>query len=222
MKTGVKVGVIGSGEVARALTLGFAATGHPVMLSNREKPSDELVLWTKAQGDLVQGGSFSEAARFGETIVIATLGLATEQAIKKAGLDHFTDKVVMDATNPLDFSKGFPPLLAGQVGDSGGERIQRLLTKSQVVKVFNTVGNKVMFKPRFEGGRPDMFICGDDSAAKRHCTHILDSFGWNAVDVGGINSCHYLEAMAMIWILSATFAQPQRWDQAFKMLKHTG
>lgn len=221
MKSGFKVGVIGSGDVARALTLGFAGTGHPTMLSNREKPSEDLIQWAKGQGNLVQCGSFAQAAAFGDLIVLATLGLATEQAIKKAGLDHFVDKTVLDATNPLDFTQGFPPVLAGQVGDSGGERIQRLLARSEVVKVFNTVGNQVMFKPRFEGGRPDMFICGDHSMAKGQCTAILDSFGWNAVDVGGMGSCHYLESMAMIWILSASMAKPQRWDQAFKMLKRS-
>ena len=215
-----KVGILGSGEVARSLAIGFANLGHSVMVSNRDKPQPETLQWSKAVSQTIQVGSFAEASHFGDLVVLATLGLATEQAIKKAGLDSFNQKIVLDTTNPLDFSQGFPPVLAGTVGDSGGERIQRLLVQSKVVKVFNTVGNKVMFKPHFAAGRPDMFICGDDESAKAEVVRLLDSFGWNAVNVGTMGSAHYLEAMDMVWILSASFSQPQRWDQAFKMLQH--
>jgi predicted dinucleotide-binding enzyme len=216
-----KVGILGSGEVARSLAIGFATLGHHVMLSNRDKPQPELLNWAQRTSPLIQAGSFMDAAAFGELLVLATYGLATEQAIRRGGIEHFDQKLVLDTTNPLDFSSGFPPTLAGGVGDSGGERIQRLLSQSKVVKVFNTVGNKIMFKPQFVGGRPDMFICGDSIDAKIEVVDLLDGFGWNAVDVGAMDSAHYLEAMAMVWILSASYAKPQRWEQAFKMLQRT-
>jgi predicted dinucleotide-binding enzyme len=134
-----------------------------------------------------------------------------------AGVDHFAGKVVVDATNPLDMSGGGSPTLVGGLGSSGGELNQRALPGAFVVKAFNSVGNANFYKPAFPGGPPDMFLCGDDAKAKKQVARICRDFGWNPIDVGGVGLSHYLEAAAMIWIITA-FAGGH-WNQAFKLLR---
>jgi predicted dinucleotide-binding enzyme len=134
-----------------------------------------------------------------------------------AGPENFRGKLVLDTTNPLDFSGGMPPKLVGGLGDSLGEKIQRALPGAHVVKAFNTVGNALMFRPDLPGGPPDMFVCGDDGQAKKTAAGICREFGWGVVDVGGIGSSHYLEAMCMVWVISGALSGG--WTQAFKMLK---
>ena len=213
----MNVGVLGSGDVGRALGRGFLALGHRVMLGSREPENPKAAAWAKGAGAGASHGTFAAAAQFGEVGVLATLGVATEDAIRIAGPEHFRGKLVMDVTNPLDFSKGAPPRLAGGVGDSGGERQQRLLPLAQVVKVFNTVGHQLMFRPDLPGGPPSMFICGDDAPAKTRVAAICRDFGWEAVDVGGIAAAHYLEAMCMVWVLAGVASH--NWNNAFKFLR---
>lgn len=134
-----------------------------------------------------------------------------------AEVDSFKGKVIIDATNPLDMSGGLPPKLLGGIGTSSGELNQRALPGAFVVKVFNTVGNAHFYKPEFPGGPPDMFLCGDDGKAKEHVSRICKDFGWNPIDVGGIAVSHYLEATAMIWIITAFTGG--HWNQAFKLLR---
>src|SRR5207302_5011243 len=124
--------------------------------------------------------------RFGDLVVVATAWSGTENALQLAGADSFAGKVVIDATNPIDASHGMPPRLALGHTDSGGEQVQRWLPRARVVKAFNSVGNPHMFKPEFPGGPPDMFIAGNDAEAKKTVTEILTAFGWNTIDVGGI------------------------------------
>jgi len=213
----MNVGVLGSGDVGKALGQGFLTLGHRVMMGAREPNSAGAVGWTEAAGRNASHGTFTQAAQFGDVVVLATLGVATENAIRLAGPDHFRGKLVLDATNPLDFSKGMPPALVGGVGDSGGERHQRLLPDAHVVKAFNTVGHGLMFRPQLPGGAPDMFICGDDAAAKKRAAEICKNFGWGVVDVGGIGAAHYLEAMCLVWVLASVNAG--NWNQAFKLLR---
>jgi len=211
------VGVLGSGDVGKALGRGFLVLGHRVMIGSREPTNAAAAAWANAQGALASHGTFAHAAQFGEVVVLATLGVATEHAIRAAGPESFSGKIVLDATNPLDFSKGMPPLLVGGLGDSGGERHQRLLPGAHVVKAFNTVGNALMFRPQLPGGPPDMFICGNDAAAKRTVGEICRDFGWGVVDVGGIDAAHYLEAMCLVWVLAAVHSKD--WNRAFKFLR---
>ena len=125
--------------------------------------------------------------------------------------------MVIDVTNPLDFSKGLPPSLAVGHMDSGGEQVQRLIPAAHVVKAFNTVGAAHMFRPEFPGGPPDMFICGNEASAKGKVTELLQQFGWNTIDLGGIKSSRYLEPLCLVWVLFAI--QTGGWNHAFKMLK---
>jgi predicted dinucleotide-binding enzyme len=122
-----RVGVLGTGEVGRRLALGFASRGHAVMIGSRDPDKPELREWLAGEGVGIQSATFAETAAHGELLVLAVLGTAAEQVIADAGTEKFSDKVVIDAMNPLDFSDGFPPKLASSGEDSLGERVQRAL-----------------------------------------------------------------------------------------------
>jgi predicted dinucleotide-binding enzyme len=213
----MNVGILGTGDVGRALGRGFAALGHDVRLGARDAKNPKALAWAAETGERASTGTFADAASFGDVIALATLGVANAQVIEAAGVEAFDGKVVIDATNPLDFSGGLPPRLAISGSDSGGERVQRLLPRARVVKAFNTVGNALMFRPTFPGGPPDMFICGNSDEAKAQVAAILTDFGWGVADAGGIESSRYLEAMCMVWVLTAM--RTGTWNQAFKLLK---
>jgi len=208
----MKIGILGSGDVATSLAHGFLSRGHEVMLGTRD--AAKLADWqTEHAGARV--GSFAQSAAFGEIVVLATLGTATESAIEQAGPQNFGGKVVIDATNPLNFDNGIH--LAIGFNDSEGELVQRTLPMSKVVKAFNTVGNQYFVDPQFAGGPPTMFIAGNDDGAKREVAKIIESFGWESADLGGIESSRYLEAMCMAWL--AYGAQSGTWHHAFKLLR---
>ncbi len=211
----VRVGILGSGDVGRALAAGFAGLGHDVKIGSRDP--QKLADWAEQAGPRVSTGTFAEAASFGDILILATLGVATEDAIRLAGVDAFDGKVVIDTTNPLDFSKGMPPTLSVGHTDSLGEVIQRLLPRARVVKAFNTVGNALMVNPQLPGGPPDMFLCGNDEDAKKIVTQICKHFGWGVVDIGGIEGARYLEPMCLVWVLHG--ARTGQWMHAFKLLR---
>jgi len=215
----MRIGILGTGDVGKALGKAFAELGHEVKMGSREAKNEKALAWAKETGSNASTGTFADAAAFGDLVVLATLGVANENALTMAGRDRFRGKVVIDATNPLDFSKGVPPTLAVAGNDSGGERVQKLLPDARVVKAFNTVGSLHMFRPGFPGGPPDMFVCGNDAEAKKHVASILEDFGWGVVDVGGIESSRYLEAMCLVWVLFAFSSTPPTWNHAFKMLR---
>ncbi len=210
----VRVGVLGSGDVGKVLAAGFASLGHEVKIGSRDP--EKLREWASSSTRL-SAGTFADAAQFGDILVLALLGSATADAIQLAGLDAFDNKVVIDATNPLDFSKGMPPTLFVGTTDSLGEQIQRLVPKARVVKAFNTVGNAHMINPQFPGGPPDMFLCGNDADAKKIVSQICKEFGWGVVDIGGIDASRYLEPMCMTWVLYGV--RNSSWNHAFKLLR---
>jgi predicted dinucleotide-binding enzyme len=213
----MNVGILGTGDVGRAIGRGFVALGHAVKMGARDARNEKALAWAREGGTNASVGTFGDASSFGDIVVLATLGIANESAIAMAGPESLRGKVLIDTTNPLDFSGGMPPRLAVSGNDSGGEQVQRLVPDAQVVKAFNTVGNGVMFRPDFPGGRPDMFVCGNQDEAKKKVGTILADFGWGVVDVGGIESSRYLEAMCMVWVLSSIHGGHR--NQAFKMLR---
>ena len=209
----LKVGVLGSGDVGKVLAAGFASFGHDVKIGSREP--EKLAEWARGAGKGVANVTFEEAARFGDVIVLATLGQGTENAIRLAGTKNFAGKVVIDATNPLDFSTGMPQLYIGHK-DSLGEQVQRWVPDAKVVKAFNTVGNAHMIRPQFPGGPPDMFIGGNDEGAKRTVADVCEQFGWGVIDLGGIDGARLLEPMCMVWVIHGL--RTKSWNHAFKML----
>jgi predicted dinucleotide-binding enzyme len=210
----MKVRILGSSDVAKSLAAGFLKEGREVMLGSREP--GKLASWVHESGKGSSSGTFSEAAKFGELVVVAVHGTKAVEALQLAGVESCENKVVIDATNPLNKS-GALPTLVGVLGTSGGELIQSALPRAFVVKAFSSVGHAHFYKPQFAGGPPDMFLCGDDFKAKEQVSVICKDFGWNPIDVGGIALSHYLEAAAMIWIITAFTGG--HWNQAFKLLR---
>jgi 8-hydroxy-5-deazaflavin:NADPH oxidoreductase len=212
-----RVGVLGSGEVGRRLASGFASRGHSVMIGSREPGKPELGEWLSGEGAGIEAGTFAQTVSHGELLALAVLGTAAEQVIADAGPSDFSGKVVIDATNPLDFSGGFPPKLAISGEDSLGERVQRALPDAKVVKAFNTIGNPYFVDPSFREGQPTMLIAGDDEDAKRTVGDVLAEFGWpDPVDLGGIEGARELEAICIAWVkIGGTRGA---WDHGFKLL----
>ena len=214
----MKVGILGTGDVGRALGKGFITLGHEVKLGGREATSEKAAAWAKEMGPQASTGTFADTAAFGEIVVLSTPGNVYEAVLKAAGPERLSGKLLIDTTNPLEFAKGRPPRLSVGHTDSGGEQVQRTVPGARVVKAFNIVGNESMFRPDFPGGPPDMLICGNDADAKQRVTALLYDFGWPVVaDVGGIESSRYLEALCMTWVLygAATGAR----NHALKFLR---
>jgi predicted dinucleotide-binding enzyme len=211
----MKIGILGTGDVGRALGSGFVKHGHEVKIGSREAGNEKAEAWRRQAGYRASTGTFAEAAAFGEVVVVATLWSGTENALRLAGHENLAGKTVIDTTNPLDFSTGAPRLAVG-FDTSSGEQIQAWVPGAHVVKAFNMVGNAHMVDPQFPGGPPDMFIAGNDSGAKQTVTEILKDFGWGVVDLGGIESSRYLEPLAMVWILH--YFQTRNGNHAFKLL----
>jgi predicted dinucleotide-binding enzyme len=212
-----KIGILGTGVVGTALATGFATLGHEVRMGARSAGHEKALQWVATSAGEGSEGTFADAAKFGDIIVMATLGVANPEVVKAAGPTHFAGKIVIDATNPLDFSGGFPLDLAIKGNDSGGETLQRLLPKAKVVKAFNIVTSALMFRPELPGGPPDMLIAGDDAEAKKAVTKILVEFGWpRTIDVGGIKAARWLEAMCIVWVLAC--GASGNWRQAFRLI----
>ena len=202
-----RIGILGSGDVGRALGEGFARHGWDVVVGTRnpEKLEDWLAEVEGTVGadgtdtGTVAVGSFAEAAAHGDVTVLAVRGEAAEEVLDLAEPENLAGTLVLDASNPLDFSVSPPGLLYGGT-DSLGERVQAKLPEAHVVKCFNTVPNARMVDPEFEQGTPPMLICGDDAAAKERTEGILVELGWpGALDVGDVTAARYLEALVPLW-----------------------
>lgn len=192
------VGILGSGDVAQALGRGFAKYDWEVKLGTRSP--EKLQAWVTETEGVVSVGSFSDASSFGDVVVLSVRGEAAEDVLELAGPKYFDGKLVLDTTNPLDFTQEGPPNLLFGGTDSLGERVQATLSEARVVKCFNTVSNVQMIDPEFEDETPPMMICGNDDDAKERTNDILVEFGWPGVlDVGPIESSRYLEALVPLW-----------------------
>jgi predicted dinucleotide-binding enzyme len=210
----MNVGIIGSGEVGQRLGDGFIELGHHVMIGSRDP--GKLAAWAGRHKARASASTFAQAAEFGDVIAIATLWAGTKGAIEMAGPKNFAGKAVIDVTNPLDFSS-MPPKLAVGCTDSAGETVQRLLPEAKVVKAFNIVGNPHMVHPKFEEGKPTMFICGNDEGAKKTVADVVTAFGWDCIDIGGIEGSRLLEPLAMLWM--AYYFRTNTGNHAFKLLR---
>jgi 8-hydroxy-5-deazaflavin:NADPH oxidoreductase len=213
----MRIAVLGTGDVGRVLGKGLARLGHEVKMGSRDANNPKANAWAAEAGPSASVGDFAEAARFAEMAVLATLWSGTENALRFAGAENLAGKVLIDATNPLIFTPGAPPALAVGHRDSGGEQVQRWVPRARVVKAFNIVGNAHMVNPQFPGGPPDMFICGNDAGAKSAVSGILTAFGWNTIDIGGIEGSRLLEPLCILWV--GYGMRTNSWNHAFKLLR---
>lgn len=211
----MRIGIIGSGGVAQVLGSGYLEKGHEVMLGTRDV--SKLDEWLAAAGNGASVGSFADAAAYGDVVFLSVAAAALSSAIGLAEADNFTGKTVIDLTNPMDFSDGVPPRFTATVGNSLGEQVQRMLPASNVVKAFNSIGVAVMTDPMFDGQAATHFIAGDSEAAKLEATELIREFGWDVVDVGGIDQSFFLEALASLWVNYAL--KTGSWNQAFRLLR---
>ena len=186
------------------------------MLAGRERANPKAMEWKASHGATAFAGDFAEAASWADLIILAVLGQAAESAVKMAGPSNLAGKIVIDATNPLAFEPNQLPRLYVGHTDSLGEQVQRWAPEAKVVKAFNTVGNALMIDPQIPGGPPDMFLCGNDDAAKTRVNEICRDFGWGIIDIGGIEGSRLLEPMCMVWVLHGI--RTNTWKHAFKML----
>ncbi len=180
----MKIGILGTGAVGQSLAKGFAETGHEVVIGTRDPNNEQIKETIQKLGNSIKLVSFAEAAQFSELAVFAINWAGVENAVQLATAKNLADKIVIDTTNPLDFSTG-KPKLAVSGNNSAGEAVQKLLPSSKVVKAFNIVGAADMFKPQFVDGPPTMFISGNDKEAKEKVISILESIGWpEVIDLG--------------------------------------
>lgn len=211
----MKIGILGSGDVAKALAAGFSQHGHAVAMGTRD-PSKLASFAAQHKG--VRVGSFADAALFGELIVLAVKGSAAADAIRAADEDNIEGKVVIDTTNPITDA---PPkngvLDYFTHEESLMERLQREFSDALFVKAFSCVGSDLMVHPKLAGGPPTMFICGNDADAKRTVTGILDQFGWEVEDMGGAEGARAIEPLAVLWCIPGFLRND--WSHAFKILR---
>jgi predicted dinucleotide-binding enzyme len=212
-----KVGVLGSGKVGEVLADGFLKHGFEVKRGSRD--AAKLAEWAAGAGANASAGSFEEAARFGELIVLAVKGSAAEDTIRLCAAANLARKTVLDATNPIADGPPTNGVLHyfTSLEDSLMERLQRLSPDARFVKAFNSVGNAFMVNPDFGGVKPTMFICGNDAGAKREVTGVLDRFGWETEDCGGVEAARAIEPLCMLWCIPG-FAN-HGWNHAFKLLR---
>jgi len=212
----MKVGILGSGNVAKALAGGFLKHGHEVMLGTRT--AAKLAEWA-AQNPKGRVGSFADAAKFAELAVLAVKGANAADALRAAGAAaNLEGKPVIDTTNPIADAPPVNGVLKffTNLDESLLERLQREFTGIRLVKAFNSVGSACMVDPQFKGGQPTMFICGNDAAAKGTVGKVLGQFGWEIADMGQADAARAIEPLCMLWCIPGFLRND--WAHAFKLL----
>jgi len=208
----MRIGVLGTGVVGSALATKLVELGHEVRMGARDAANEKAQAWASSAGDRASQGTFADAADFGELVFNCTAGAASLEALEQAGEDARRGKVLVDVANPLDFSRGLPPSLTVCNTDSLGEQIQRRFPETRVVKTLNTVNHLVMVDPSRVPGEHDVFVCGDDAAAKAQAVELLEGFGWpreRILDLGGIDAARATEMYLPLWLgLRRTFGTP--------------
>lgn len=212
----MKIGIIGSGEVARSLGDGLVGLGHDVMIGTRDTSRKELKSWHKKHDKHKFLGSTTEAANFAEVAILATAWHATEDILAQIR-PELAGKVVIDVTNPIEYKDDEAPELSVGHAMSGGEIVQHSLPDSHIVKALNTINHENMVKPKYKSGTPTMFICGNNLSAKAHTAEMLTDFGWeDIVDIGGIEKSRILEPLCLLWIEYGV--SRGTWDHAISII----
>jgi predicted dinucleotide-binding enzyme len=198
----MKIGVLGTGMVGTTLATGLVKAGHEVRMGSRAAGGEAAANWAESAGDAASEGTFADAAEFGELCLNCTLGAGAVDAVT-AGADGLAGKVLVDVSNPLEFPAEGPPTLFVGLDDSLGERVQRALPDTAVVKALNTMGCDVMVDPDLVGDEHVAFVCGDDDGAKERVVALLGELGWppeRVVDLGDITAARGTEGYLLLWL----------------------
>jgi len=200
----MKIAILGSGMVGNAIATKLVNFGHQVMMGSRTAGSDAGKEWLKSIGGKGRIGTFADAAAFGEIAFDCTNGANSLAALRSAGAENLHGKILIQIGNPLDFSKGMPPTLTVCNTDSQGEQTQREFPEVRVVKALNTVNCDVMVDPSHVPGDHNLFVCGNDGAAKKEVTdRLCEWFGWkkeNIIDLGDITNSRGTEMFLALWV----------------------
>jgi 8-hydroxy-5-deazaflavin:NADPH oxidoreductase len=212
----MKIGVLGSGEVAKVLAGGFLAHGHEVKVGSRSP--EKLSEWAKSHPKGTTG-TFADAAAFGEVVMLAVKGTAASEALQEAGAGNLKGKPVMDACNPI--AEGAPvngvlPFFT-DLKQSLMEKLQKEFPDAHFVKAFNSVGSPLMVNPKLAGGKPSMFICGNDEGAKKTVGGIVAELGWEVEDMGKAEAARAIEPLCILWCISGFLKND--WMHAFKVMR---
>ena len=212
----MRIGVLGSGDVARTLAAGFLKHGHEVLVGTRDP--NKLRDWLKST-PRSSAGSFADAANVGDVVVLAVKGSVAARALRLAGTTSLVGKTVIDACNPIADQPPVNGVLRffTSLEDSLMERLQKEFSVVRFVKAFNSVGQGMMVNPQVAGGPPTMFICGNDAAAKTTVTDLLKQFGWEAADMGMVEAARAIEPLCMLWCIPVF--RDKQGTHAFKLLK---
>jgi len=209
----VRIGVLGTGAVGQTIATKLVELRHDVRMGSRDAANEKAQAWVAGAGERASAGTFADAADFGELVFNCTAGAASLAALEQAGEDALRGKTLVDVSNPLDFSSGMPPSLTVCNTDSLSEQIQRRFPETHVVKALNTVNARVMVDPSLVPGEHDVFVCGDDEAAKSEVVALLEGFGWprkRIVNLGGIDAARAVEMYLPLWLrLLGAFGTPQ-------------
>ena len=212
----MRVGVLGSGVVGKVLAAGFAGCGHEVMIGSR---SPELLADWLQENPGVGSGFFGDTAAFADLMVLAVKGTAANKALSLAGEENHAGKPVIDATNPIADELPVNGVLKffTNLDESLMEQLQKQYPRTKFVKAFNSVSSARMVNPVFVGGKPTMFICGNDQQAKEVVSGVLEQFGWETGDMGAVEAARAIEPLCMLYCIPGLTRG--QWTHAFKLLK---
>jgi predicted dinucleotide-binding enzyme len=210
-----KIGILGSGAVAKTLGSGFLKHGHEVMLGTRD--ASKLDAWL-AQNPNAKVGTFATVAAWADTIVLAVKGTAAKSALELAGAENLNGKIVIDTSNPIDGAptNGVLRYFTPQ-NDSLMEQLQAAFPNAHFVKAWNSIGSAYMVNPAFAEGRPSMFICGNSDAARAEVSVILEKFGFEVEDMGMAEAARAIEPLCMLWCIPGF--REGKWSHAFRLMK---
>jgi predicted dinucleotide-binding enzyme len=215
-----KIGILGTGMVGSTVGAKLVQLGYEVKMGSRTPGNEKAAAWTKSQGASASHGTFDDAAKFGEIVLLCTKGDATMEALKLVKPESLKGKTVIDISNPLDFSKGMPPTLVQQFTNTNSlaEEVQKALPGANVVKSLNIVNCEVMVNPKKSGGDPTMFVAGNSAPAKEEVKGILKQFGWSdVIDLGDITGARGMEMILPIWL--RTWGATQNGHFGFKVVR---
>jgi predicted dinucleotide-binding enzyme len=199
----MRIAVLGTGPVGHAIAGRLVEVGHDVWMGSRDAAGEKVVAWAAGHGERAHAATFAGAAAAAELLVNATGGAVSLDVLASIDAADLAGKVLLDVSNPLDFSQGFPPGLSPAVTDSAAEQLQRAHPALRVVKSLNTMNCDVMVDPSLVRGPHTVFMAGDDDEAKAAVTDLLASFGWprpDILDLGGLSASRGLEAYVLFWI----------------------